>query len=78
MRLTFAVRWKPENTLLLQRWALPGPCYIKEQDHSVQEDFAEPCIPALWYPQCCCPQTLWSHFTSPLYRYFSRGQCHTW
>lgn len=49
MGLTFAVRGKPENTLLLQRWALPGPCYIKEQDHSVQGDFAEPCIPALCY-----------------------------
>lgn len=49
MGLTFAGRWKPENTLLLQRWALPGPCYIKEQDHPIQGDFAELCIPALCY-----------------------------
>lgn len=47
MGLTFPVRWKPENTLLLQRGALPGPWYVKEQDHSIQGDFAEPCLPAL-------------------------------
>lgn len=47
--LTFPVRWKSENTLLLQRGALPGPWQLKEQGHSIQGEFAEPCILALRY-----------------------------
>ena len=45
--LTFPVRWRPEDTLPLQRWAFPGP--LKKHHHSSQGNFAERGTLALCY-----------------------------
>lgn len=76
--LTFPVRWRPEDTLPLQRWALPGPWHLKEQGHSDQGDFTELCILSLGYGGGVWkrqnPYTLQSHLTRLFYRHFSRDQ----
>lgn len=58
LELTFPVRWRPEDTLPLQTWALPGP--LKEWEHSSQGNFAEPCTCIVLWRRCqgearCCP-----------------------